>query len=89
MTFLWATVIPPKGMPCDLRREDGSAGQDPVGVGAVIATSGGGYAVKIVGDMKILCRIVTKKYGGHSGGGRLSQRGRGAGILSRTVLGAC
>jgi hypothetical protein len=35
MTFLWATVIPPKGMACDQRREYGQA----VGVGASIETS--------------------------------------------------
>ncbi len=61
MTFLWVTVIPPKSMACVLRREDGPAGQDPVGVGAFIATSRGGYAVKIVGDMEISRRMITKK----------------------------
>lgn len=39
MTFLWATVIPPKGMACDRRREYRPAGQDSVGAGAFIETS--------------------------------------------------
>ena len=75
MTFLWATVIPPKGMACDLRREDGPAGQDPVGVGAFIATSRGGYAVKIVGDMEISSRIITKKVRRSQWGARCLHQG--------------
>jgi hypothetical protein len=53
MTFWWATVIPPKGMACDPRREYGPARQDPVGVGAFIETSGG-YAIKISATWKFL-----------------------------------
>jgi len=77
MTFWWATVIPPKGMTCDLRREDWPAGQDPVGVGAFIETSGG-YAIKIVGDMEISRRIVAKKVWRSHWGARCSQQGEPA-----------
>jgi len=59
MTFSWATVIPPKA--CDLRREDGPAAQDPVGVGALYRDRPRGYAIKIAGDMESSGRIITKK----------------------------
>ena len=48
MTFLWATVIPPKGMACDQSAEDGQVGSDPVEAGAILKTSGG-----LRGEMEI------------------------------------
>ena len=77
MTFLWATVIPPKGMACDLRPEYGQVGQDPVGEAPLSRQAAGGYAVKIVGDMEIFRRIVTKKYGDHRAARDVYNRGRG------------